>query len=311
MKFEITILGSNSATPAFGRNQSAQVININEILYLVDCGEATQIQLEKYSIRRNRIKHIFISHLHGDHYLGLVGLLSSMNLNGRKDSIHLYGPKPLEELINLHLKHSHSELRYPLIFHPTQSEQPEVILDNKDVKVSTFPLQHRIPCTGFRFDEKEGLPRINKNAIQDLDIPPIYFPLIKQGECYEDKVTGKVFSSEELTLPPYPSRSYAYCSDTVFTNTYFSAIKNVNLLYHEATFLHELVSRATETYHTTALQAALVAKEVNSKKLLIGHFSSRYKDLEPLLLESKSAFDESYLAIEGETHIIELFKDIE
>lgn len=311
MKFEVTILGSNSATPAYGRNQSSQVININETLYLVDCGEATQIQLDKYSIKRNKIKYIFISHLHGDHYLGLVGLLSSMNLNGRQESIHVFGPQPLEELINLHLKYSHSELRYPLLFHPTQSRRNEIILENTDVQVSTFPLSHRIPCTGFRFDEQQGLRRMDKEVIKDLKIPPIYFPLIKQGESYEDKLKGRWYNSKELTLPPHPRRSYAYCSDTVYTSEYFSAIENVDLLYHEATFLHELVSRATETFHTTALQAALVAQEVKAKKLIIGHFSSRYKVLEPLLIESKNAFEQSYLAIEGEKFIIDQFKDIE
>lgn len=308
MRFDVTILGSNSATPAFGRNQSSQVLNINEILYLVDCGEGTQLQMERFSVKRNKIKYIFISHLHGDHYLGLVGLLSSMHLNGRKDEIHIFAPAELEELIELHLKYAQSILRYPLVFHPTHSEKEELILENHDIQVFSFPLNHRIPCTGFRFNEKPGLPRMNKESIADLDIPPIYFPLIKQGEPFRTD-DGRLYSSEELTLPPHPPRSYAYCSDTLYIESYFEAIKGVCLLYHEATFMHNMLDRAIETHHTTALQAALVAKEVGAKKLIIGHFSARYKDLEPVLLESQSVFIESYLAIEGQKFSIEIPND--
>lgn len=305
MRFELTILGSNSATPAFGRNQSSQVLNVNETLYLVDCGEGTQLQMEKFSIKRNKIKYIFISHLHGDHYLGLVGLLSSMHLNGRKDEVHIFAPAVLEELIELHLKYAESELRYPLYFHPTRSDKQELILDNKDIQVFSFPLNHRIPCTGFRFNEKPGLPRMNKDAIVDLNIPPIYFPLIKQGESFV-AASGRMYTSEELTIPPRSPRSYAYCSDTLYEESYFDAIKNVSLLYHESTFLHEMLERASITHHTTALQAGMVAKATGAKRLIIGHFSSRYKDLEPLLQESRIAFPETYLAIEGQKYSIDI-----
>lgn len=304
MRFDITILGSNSATPAYGRNQSAQVLNINESLYLVDCGEGTQLQVEKYAVKRNKIKYIFISHLHGDHYLGLVGLLSSMHLNGRKDEIHIFAPVELKELIDLHLKYAQSELRYPLHFHATQSEKKELILDNSDVQVFSFPLNHRIPCTGFRFNEKQGLRRMNKEKIAHLNIPPIYFPLIKQGEPFK-AADGKFYRSEELTIAPRHPRSYAYCSDTLYIESYFDAIEQVDLLYHEATFLHNMLDRAIETHHTTALQAGLVAKRVLAKKLLIGHFSARYRDLEPSLEEARTVFKETFLAIEGETFVIE------
>lgn len=298
MKFELTIIGSNSATPAFGRNQSSQILNINEELYLIDCGEGTQLQLNKFGIKRNKIKYIFISHLHGDHYLGLVGLLSSMHLNGRKDEIDIFGPPELKELIELHLKHSQSELRYPLRFHFVQSKTESLVYENDDVKIYSFPLDHRIPCTGFRFTEKEGLPRMNKEKIKGLDIPPIYFPLIKQGDNYRSS-TGQIYSAEELTIPPRATRSYAYCSDTLYSDKYFQAIDNVDLLYHEATFMHDMLERATETHHSTSIQAAEVAKAVNAKKLVVGHFSARYRDLEPLLLESRTVFEETYLAIEG------------
>lgn len=308
MKFELTILGSNSATPAFGRNQSSQILNINEILYLIDCGEGTQLQLNKYGIKRNKIKYIFISHLHGDHYLGLMGLLSSMHLSGRKDEINIFCPPELEELINLHLKYSQSELRFPLHFHFTQNKIESLILQNDDVQVFSFPLDHRIPCTGFRFNEKEGLPRMNKEKIKDLEIPPIYFPLIKQGEYFRSS-TGEVYSSEELTLPPRATRSYAYCSDTLYSEAYFHAIKNVDLLYHEATFMQDMLERAVETHHSTAIQAAQVAKNVNAKKLIIGHFSARYRDLEPLLSESRTVFKETSLAIEGNTYSIDIVEE--
>lgn len=308
MKFELTILGSNSATPAFGRNQSSQVLNINETLYLVDCGEGTQLQMEHFSIKRNKIKYIFISHLHGDHYLGLVGLLSSMNLKGRKDEVHVFAPAELEELIELHLKYGQSELRYPMFFHPTQSDKEELILDNKDIQVFSFPLNHRIPCTGFRFNEKLGLPRMNKKAIAGLNIPPIWYPLIKQGDSFTAS-TGEIYTSKELTLPAHPPRSYAYCSDTLYDETYFEAIRDVSLLYHEATFMHDLLERASLTHHTTALQAGWVATATKAKRLIIGHFSSRYKDIEPLLEESRSVFPESYLAIEGQTFAIDFPQD--
>ncbi len=304
MKFELTILGSNSATPAFGRNQSSQILNVNETLYLIDCGEGTQVQLNKYGIKRNKISYIFISHLHGDHYLGLIGLLSSMHLSGRKEKIEIFGPPELKELIDLHLKYSQSDLRYPLYFHPTQSKKESLIFESKELEIYSFPLDHRIPCTGFRFNEKEGLPRMDKEKIKSLEIPPIYFPLIKQGESFQSK-DGHIYDSEDLTISPRQPRSYAYCSDTLYSETYFSSIKNVDLLYHEATFMQDMFERATETHHSTTIQAAEVAKTVQAKKLIIGHFSARYRNLEPLLLECKSIFNETYLAIEGKEFAIE------
>lgn len=305
MRFDVTILGSNSATPAYGRNQSSQVVNINESLYLVDCGEGTQLQLDRYAIKKKKIKYIFISHLHGDHYLGLIGLLSSMHLNGRKEEVHLFAPAELKELIELHLRYAQSELRYPLHFHPTQPEKEALILDNEDVQVFSFPLNHRIPCTGFRFNEKQGLRRMNKEKIASLDIPQIYFPLIKQGEPYR-ATDGRLYQAEELTLAPRRPRSYAYCSDTLYTETYWSAIQGVDLLYHEATFMDNMVDRAIETHHTTTLQAGLVAKSVHAKRLLIGHFSARYRELEPLLEEARTVFKDTDLALEGETFTIEM-----
>ena len=298
MKFEVLILGSSSATPIYGRHPTSQLINVNEQLYLVDCGEGTQIRLIKYGIKANRIKHIFISHLHGDHYLGLIGLISSMHLVGRKEELHLYGPPALKEIIDLHFLHSQTVLRYPLHFHATQDGSNELIFEDNLLEVSSFPLDHRIACTGFRFDEKKRLPAIDKKKAEELNIPSAYLSLVKRGHDYTAP-GGTVHRWQDLTIPPPKPRSYAYCSDTVKTASYLPYIQQVDLLYHEATFLHEMHDRAADTYHTTALQAGEVAVEANVKKLLIGHYSARYRELNPLLDESRTVFAETQLALEG------------
>jgi len=298
MRFEVLILGSSSATPIYGRHPTAQLINVNEQLYLLDCGEGTQVQLIKYGIRSNRIKHIFISHLHGDHYLGLIGLISSMHLIGRRDELHIYAPSALKEIIDLHFLHSQTVLRYPLHIHPTQDQTGEPIFENENLRVSSFPLDHRIACTGFRFDEKERMPTINREKTEALGIPASYLPLIKRGNDYTAP-DGTTHRWQDLTLAPPVPRSYAYCSDTIRTERYLPFIQQVDLLYHEATFLHDMLDRATETFHTTARQAGQIARDMDAKKLLIGHYSARYKDLKPLLEESKSVFPNTDLAVEG------------
>lgn len=298
MRFEVLILGSSSATPIYGRHPTAQLINVNEQLYLVDCGEGTQVQLIKYGIRSNRIKHIFISHLHGDHYLGLIGLISSMHLVGRKDELHVYGPPPLKEIIDLHFLHSQTVLRYPLHIHSTQDLKMEPIFENDNLTVSSFPLDHRIACTGFRFDERKRMPTINRDKTDALGVPTEYLPLIKRGNDYTAP-DGTIHRWQDLTLALPAPRSYAYCSDTVMTERYLPFIQQVDLLYHEATFLHDMADRAKETFHTTALQAGQIAENVQARKLLIGHYSARYKELKPLLEESKSVFFNTDLALEG------------
>ena len=303
MKFEVTVLGCSSATPIYKRHPSAQVINHNERLYLVDCGEGTQQQLQRYGIRANKIRDIFISHLHGDHFFGLVGLLSSMHLVGRTDPLHLYAPEPLKEIIDLQLFHSQTVLRYDLIFHSTRSDQREILMENEHLRVRTFPLEHRIPCTGLKFEEKVRNPKIDAEKVQALGIPASYYSLIKQGNGYTDPA-GRFYTTEELTQPPPPPRSYAYCSDTLCTFAYLEDIKEVNLLYHEATFMHDMIGRAEETYHTTALQAGQIALQAGAGALLIGHFSARYKQLHPLLEESRTVFPETMLATEGQTYEI-------
>lgn len=300
MKFEITILGSSSATPIYNRNPSSQLLNVNDRLFLIDCGEATQQQMLRFGIKAQKIEHIFISHLHGDHYLGLVGLLSSLHLNGRKKSLHIYAPTELLEILNVQFKYSETELRYPIEFHATQTEKSEIIFENQDITVETIILSHRIPCTGFKFIGKKRLPKIIKEKVDELQISVDHIKLIKKGFDFTDQ-SGKTHTSLELTTDSEKPKVYAYCSDTICNWKYIEQIRDTDLLYHEATFLHDMLDRAVETFHTTALQAGEIALKANVKKLLIGHFSARYRDLQPLLEETKSIFPNTELAIEGFT----------
>ena len=300
MKFELTILGSSSATPIFERNPTSQLLNINEKYYLIDCGEGTQQQLMRFGLKAQRIDYIFISHLHGDHYLGLVGLLSSMHLNGRSKPIKVFGPPELKEILDMQFKFSMTALRFPLEFYPTQAVKSDLIFENTDVKVETIILNHRIPCTGFKFTLKRRLPKIRMDKVAELAIPVEHRQLIKKGFPYTDK-DGNIHQAEELTSPADEPRSYAYCSDTLCDWTYIDQIRGVNLLYHESTFMHDMLARAEETYHTTAMQAGEIAKRAEVKQLLIGHFSARYRDLNPLLEEAGLKFNDVALALEGKT----------
>jgi len=303
MRFEVTILGSSSATPIFNRNPTAQVLNINERLYLVDCAEGTQQQMLRFDVKASRIDYIFISHLHGDHYLGLVGLLSSMHLNGRTKPLQIFCPPPLKEIIDLQLKYSETTLQYPIEFIFTKADASEVILDNQDIVVETIPLDHRIPCTGFLFRQKKRLRKIIKDKIEELNIPVQYFTAIKKGKDYE-AADGTIYKNDTLTTDSEEPKSYAYCSDTLYNPKYFAQIHGVSLLYHEATFLNDMLDRANQTHHTTALQAAQVALQTRAAKLIIGHFSARYKTLNEFLDEAQSVFPDTELAIEGKTFVI-------
>ena len=303
MRFEVTILGSSSATPIFNRNPTAQVLNINEHLYLVDCGEGTQVQMLRFEVKASKIDHIFISHLHGDHYLGLIGLISSMHLNGRTKPLKLFGPAPLKEIIDLQFKHSDTSLNYDLQFTPTNATTPEVILDNQDVTVETIPLDHRIPTTGFLFKQKKRLRKIIKEKVEALNVPIEHYPLLKKGAPFT-AADGKTYKNDELTIDSERPKCYAFCSDTIYNERYFEQIQNADLLYHEATFLHNMLDRANKTFHTTAWQAAQVALQTQAKALLIGHFSARYKSLNELLDEARTVFPHTELAIEGCTFTV-------
>ncbi|HAL83924.1 MAG TPA: ribonuclease Z [Mucilaginibacter sp.] len=304
MKFEVTILGSSSATPIYNRNPSAQALNINEKLYLIDCGEGTQQQMLKFDVRASRIEHIFISHLHGDHYLGLVGLLSSLHLNGRKKPLTLYCPELLKEIIDIQLKSSETELQYAVEYRFTDVGKAEVILENQDITVETIPLDHGIGCTGFLFREKKRLRKLIKEKIDEFNVPVQYYPALKKGADYVAP-DGRVFENETLTIDSATPKSYVYCSDTLCNEKYFDQISNATLLYHEATFLNNMLERANETHHTTALQAGQIALKTHAKRLLIGHFSARYKTLNELLDEARSVFPDTELAVEGKIFAIE------
>ncbi len=300
MKFEVTILGSSSATPIYNRNPSSQALNINERLYLIDCGEGTQQQMLRYDVKASRIDHIFISHLHGDHYLGLVGLLSSLHLNGRIKPLKLYCPELLKEIIDLQLASSETEIQYPIEYKFTNPVQAEVILENQDITIETIPLDHGIACTGFLFREKKRLRKLIKEKMEEFNIPVAFYTALKKGDDYTAP-DGKVYKNETLTFDSAEPKTYVYCSDTLYNEKYFEQISNATLLYHEATFLNNMLERANETRHTTALQAGEAALKTHAKKLLIGHFSARYKTLVELLEEARSIFPATELAVEGKT----------
>lgn len=304
MKFELTILGASSATPTSNRNPTAQVLNVLERFFLIDCGEGTQMQLRKYKIKFQRINHIFISHLHGDHYFGLMGLLSSMHLLGRQNELHLYAPAPLKEIIDIQLKYSETQLNYPLIFHSLNFDSKTLLFEDDLVKVSSFPLNHRIATCGFLFEEKPKAKSIIKEKIKEYQIGIADIHKIRAGYDYVT-IDGKIIPNNELTHPSPHLRKYAYCSDTRYSEKLLEYITNVDVLYHEATFLHELIDRAEATYHSTAKEAGMAAAKANAKQLIIGHFSARYPDLIPLLQEAQSQFNNTLLAEEGKSYLIQ------
>ncbi len=304
MTFEVTILGSSSATPIYQRHPTAQVLNIHEKLFLVDCGEGTLIQLNRYHIRFHRINHIFISHLHGDHYLGLMGLMSTMHLQGRSEDLHLYTQPELKEMVDIQLLHSQTQLRYNIVYHFLDSKHDAKIYEDDDLEVHTIVLSHRIPCTGFLFKEKAKHRKLIREQLIHFNIPVNAYNELKNGKDYISE-NGNVIPNIELTTDPHAPRSYAFCSDTIYDESLVSRIKNVDLLYHESTFLSDKIDRAKETFHSTAAQAATIAQMAEVKRLIIGHFSARYKNLYPLLEEAKAVFENTTLAIEGDQFVID------
>jgi ribonuclease Z len=299
MSFKITILGSSGALPAYGRHPSSQLIEIQNRVFLVDCGEAAQMQLMKFGINFHRIDHIMISHLHGDHYLGLMGLIFTMHLQRRTNELHLYGHRGLDEIITTQLRYSQSAPSFRIVFHRLSENVIETIYEDESLRVTTIPLQHKIQCSGFLFQEKTKPRRIDKSKLPGgLLIRQIAD--LKKGVDVVDEEGNILYSNESLTFPPRRSRSYAYCSDTAFSETLISQVNAVDVLYHEATFTQEDAVKARETLHSTAADAATAARMAGVDKLLLGHFSARYKDLTPLLDEARAIFPNSYLATEGE-----------
>ena len=301
--FELTFLGCSSATPTSIRNPTAQLLNIAERFFLIDCGEATQIQLRKYKLKFQRINNIFISHLHGDHYFGLIGLLSSMHLLGRTLDLNIYCPPELEEIINLQFKHSQTYLKYKIIYHNHKFIANDLIFEDSKVEVRTILLNHRIPCCGFLFIEKPLLANIAAETIKKYQISIEQIVKIKSGADFITQ-TGEIIPNNKLVTTQYKPRSYAYCSDTCYDERIIEFIKGVDLLYHEATFMNDMLSRAKETYHSTALQAATIAEKAAVNKLIIGHYSARYKDLQPLLDEAQTVFKNTVLSVEGESIVV-------
>lgn len=304
MSFKITILGSSGALPAYGRHPASQLVEIQNRYFLVDCGEGAQMQLMRLQANFHRINHIFISHLHGDHYLGLMGLIFTMHLQRRVNDLHLYSHRGLDEIITTHLRYSRSAPGFKIIFHHLEKGVKEIIYEDDAMTVETLPLAHKIRCSGFLFKEKSKPRRIDKSKLpQGLLIQQVAG--LKNGQDIRDESGAVLYSNESLTFEPRKSRSYAYCSDTVFDESLVQHLKSIDLLYHEATFMTDEESKAKDTKHSTAQQAARIAKLAEVNKLLLGHFSARYKDLNPMLEEARTIFLNTELAIEGEEFIIQ------
>ncbi len=297
----LTILGNNSAIPAFDRNPTAQVLQTLEESFLIDCGEGTQMQLSKYKIKRSKINHIFISHLHGDHYFGLIGLLTSMSLLNRTQDLHLHAPPELEQLITLQLNFASTHLCYNLHFHPLLQEG--LIVDGNKMTVECFAVKHRIDCWGFLFRQKKNPRKLNAERAKIYEIPAAFYENLQQGQDYVTK-KGTIVPNEEVTTAAAKPKSYAYCADTIFDESLAEKVKGVDLLYHETTYLKDLHERAAARFHSTTIQAGAIAKKANAKKLLIGHFSSKYEVLDEFLNETAEVFQNTELAIQGSCYII-------
>jgi len=294
------VLGCYAATPRTFTNPTAQLLEIKNRYFLIDCGEGTQVQLRKNKVKFTKISCIFISHLHGDHFYGLIGLISSFSLLSRVTDLHIYGPKGLKEIIQLQLKLSHSWTNYEIHFHELDSKESELIFEDEKVSVHTIPLKHRVYTNGFLFKEKEGDRKLNIDAIQELAIDVCYYKKIKKGGniTLED---GQTIDNEQLTFPGEPIKSYAFCSDTAYSEAIIPIIKDVDLLYHEATFLESESQLAKKTMHSTATQAATIAYKSNVKSLLLGHYSTRYEDISLFKDEALSVFSNVLLADDGKT----------
>lgn len=296
----LTILGCYAATPRTITNPTSQVLEIRNRLFLIDCGEGTQVQLRKNKIRFSKINHIFISHLHGDHFYGLVGLVSTFMLLNRTQDLHIYGPKGIKEVITLQLRLSNSWTNYKLFFHELKSTESEVVFEDEKVIVKTIPLKHRIYTNGFLFQEKIGDRKLNLDAVQNYEIDKCYYQNIKNGKdiTLED---GRVIENEKLTFDPVPAMSYAFCSDTVYDESIIPIINGADVLYHETTFLESEAALAGKTMHTTAKEAAIIALKANVGQLVMGHYSTRYESIERFKEEAETIFPNILLADDGKS----------
>ena len=296
----LTILGCYAATPRTFTNPTSQVLEIRSRLFLIDCGEGTQVQLRKNKVKFSKINHIFISHLHGDHFYGLVGLVSTFMLLGRTADLHIYGPKGIKEVILLQLKLSNSYTSYNLYFHELTSSKSEIIFEDEKVIVKTIPLKHRVYTNGFLFQEKIGDRKLDMNAVLNYNIETCYYQKIKNGKDIEME-DGTLLPNAQLTLDPIPPKSYAFCSDTVYDESIIPIIENTDILYHESTFLETEAHLSERTMHTTAKQAATIALKANIKQLIMGHYSTRYASIELFKEEAETIFPNVLLSDDGKT----------
>jgi ribonuclease Z len=295
---KLTILGCYAATPRTLTNPTSQVLEIKNRLFLIDCGEGTQVQLRKNKIKFSKINHIFISHLHGDHLYGLIGTISTFSLLGRTTDLHIYGPKGIKELILLQLKLTESWTTYDLFFHELESKESEVIFEDKRVIVRTIPLKHRVYTNGYLFQEKPDERKLNVEAVQSYDIHVAYYQKIKNGSDITLD-NGTVVENHKLTFDPPPAKSYAFCSDTVYNEAVIPIIQNADVLYHESTFLESEAPLALKTLHSTAKEAAAIALKANVKQLILGHYSTRYDGIERFKEEAETVFPNVLLADDG------------
>lgn len=295
---KLTILGCYAATPRTLSNPTSQVLEIKNKVFLIDCAEGTQVQLRKSKVKFSKISHIFISHLHGDHFYGLVGLISTFMLLNRENDLHVYGPKGIKEIILLQLKYSGSYTAYNLYFHELESTESVTIFEDDDVAVKTIPLQHRIYTNGYLFEEKNTQRKPNIENIEAYNIDKVYYNKIKNGGDITLE-NGTIIPNSELSFPPAPNKSYAFCSDTIYNENIIPIIENVDALYHESTFLETELHLAEKTMHSTAIQAATIAKKANVKKLILGHFSTRYGNIELFKEQAQTVFQNSDIADDG------------
>lgn len=297
---KLTILGCYAATPRTLTNPTSQVLEIKNRLFLIDCGEGTQVQLRKNKLKFSKINQVFISHLHGDHFFGLIGLISTFALLGRTTDLHIYGPIGIQEIINIQLRLSNSWTNYQLIFYELESKESETIFEDDKVIVKTIPLKHRVYTNGFLFQEKIGERRLNLNAVLNYEIDTCYYQNIKNGKdiILED---GRIVENHKLTFDPIPTLSYAFCSDTKYNEAIISIIENVDVLYHEATFLQSEEALAAKTMHSTAKEAAKIALKANAKQLILGHYSTRYDNLKLFKEEAETIFAAVLLADDGKS----------
>lgn len=300
--FSVTILGNSSAIPTRSQHPVSQLLVYENNYFLIDCGEGTQMQLIKYKIKYHKIDNIFISHMHGDHFFGLFGLLSTYHLLGREKPLHIYGPDKLKNIVVELLEAAYTKLKYQLIFHSLKSDIL-LIKDDENISVHSFPLNHRIPTWGFRFNEKPKKFRIKKSFVEKFKPSIEEILKIKNGEDFIDN-TGQLITNEKITHSPTKLLSYAYCSDTKYDDSIIKHIKDVTLLYHEATFESSMQDIANEKFHSTASDAATIAKKANVGRLILGHFSARYNDLEKLREEAVSIFNSTFITEEGKQYII-------